>query len=112
VIPLTGDNLLPWVALIVVAVLGVGRLSRLITYDDYPPTIAIRARWAAITHDGGWSKLASCFWCLTPWLMLVAGVWFWLGYGTWAEAAWWVFFGWLAISYLTSMVVARDEPAE
>lgn len=109
-IPLTATNLLTWIAFVLVAVLGVGRVARLVTYDDYPPTIWLRSRWAALTHDNGWSKLASCFWCATPWLMLVALVWFWLGYGTWVETAWWIFWGWLAISYLCSMIVARDEP--
>jgi hypothetical protein len=110
VIPFAASNLLTWVAFLLVAVLGVGRLARLVTYDDYPPTIAIRIWWHRLTNDNGWAKLASCFWCFTPWAMLVALVWFWLGYGTWVELVWWAFWGWLAISYVTSMVVARDEP--
>lgn len=95
----------------VVAIYGTGRIARLVTYDDYPPTIAIRKWWAALTRDGGWSKLASCFWCFTPWAMLVCLAWFALGLlVVWIAIAWWLFFGWLALSYITSMVVARDEP--
>ena len=109
--PLTADNLILWVAVVFTAVLGTGRLARLVTYDDYPPTIWLRIQWSRLTRDNGWAKLATCFWCLTPWLMLVCGGWFALGLTVpWVLVAWWLFFGWLGISYLTSMVVARDEP--
>lgn len=109
-IPLTMDNLLMWIAVILVGVLGTGRIVRLVTYDDYPPTIAIRAGWARLVNDSGWSKLASCLWCFAPWAAIPCGLWFWLGYGTWVEAAWWIFYGWMAFGYVISMVVARDEP--
>lgn len=99
-------------AAIVVAVLGVGRFARLITYDDYPPTIWIRSLWAGITKDNGWTKLAECYWCFTPWAMLVCGGWFALGYLVlpWVLIVWWLFWGWLALSYVASMIIARDEP--
>ena len=36
-----------------VAMMGVGRFARLVTYDDYPPTIAIRSFWNRITNGNG-----------------------------------------------------------
>jgi hypothetical protein len=101
-----------WLALplaLATAILGVGRLTRLITYDDYPPTIWLRARWIKLTKAGGWSKLATCFWCAAPWLLLPCIAWAWLTQLNWT---WWLFFGWMGVSYLISMVVARDEPPE
>lgn len=95
---------------VLVAVLGAGRLTRVITYDDYPPSVWVRNWWRKVTRDGGWSKLASCFWCASPWVMLVC-----MGTGlisfnqAW-EPVWWLFWGWLALSYVTAMVIARDEP--
>jgi hypothetical protein len=91
--------------------LGVGRLARVITYDDFPPSIKVRIWWDKLTHDGPWSKLVHCFWCLTPWLMLFALAWFVAGiYVTWLAWAWAIFWGWLALSYITSIIIARDEP--
>lgn len=102
----------PWtvLALFFIIVFGVGRLARLITYDAFPPSVAFRNRWAEITNNGPWEKLFSCYWCLTPWITLVALVWFVLAWDVeWAAIAWVAFWGWLAIAYLTSMVVNRDE---
>jgi hypothetical protein len=100
-----------WLVAVAVLVLGVGRLVRIITYDDFPPSAWARSVWDTITNDGPWSKLAHCFWCLTPWVMLGAMAWYWVGTMVpWINVAWWIFWGWLALSYLASMIIARDEP--
>lgn len=101
------------IAFVLIGVLGVGRLTRLITHDAFPPAAWLRNRWSTLTRDSDWSLLFRCFWCLPPWLMLGCIGWF-IG-GTrvpWLGWAWLLFWGWLALSYLASMVVARDEPAE
>ena len=92
---------------ILVAVFGVGRLSRVLTYDAFPPAAWARIQWDKITKDGSWSKLAHCQWCATPWIMAVCIAW---GYFTSLHWSWWVLWGWLALSYLASIVIARDEP--
>jgi hypothetical protein len=100
-----------------VAMFGVGRLSRVVVYDDFPASIKLRIWWGRITsrengEDGPWTKLLNCFWCFTPWLTLVAMIWFALGTQfDWVAWTWWLFWGWLGLSYLTSMLIARDEPA-
>lgn len=104
-----------WLALaVVVLVIGVGRVARLVTYDKFPPAAALREWWTRVTakRKGDWGLLLWCQWCFTPWLMLVAGGWFLLTFSHpfWAWS-WWLFWGWMALSYLASMVVARDEPA-
>ena len=103
----------PWwlVVAVAVIVLGVGRLARIITYDGFPPAKWLRARWEKLTakHED-WGDLMFCPWCLTPWLYLLAGGWFASTFYVELLAwAWWLFWGWLALSYVTSMVVARDE---
>lgn len=106
-----------WLALAaVVAILGVGRWSRLITYDKFPPANWLRTKWAGWT-DGpkreAWGDLLFCPWCFTPWLMLVAIAWFVASiYVVWLAWVWWVLFTWGALSYVASMVIARDEPAD
>lgn len=100
-------------AAVLVALFGVGRLSRVLTWDPYPPAIAVRTAWSRLTNDGPWAKLATCFWCATPWLMLVAIGWFAVGlWVEWIAIAWWIFWGWLALSYASSIIIARDEPQD
>ena len=104
----------PWldVAAVITAVLGVGRLTRVITYEDYPPSVWFRTWWQGITKYGGWSKLATCLWCASPYIAAICVVWgvFTLNTG-WAWT-WWGFWGTLSIAYLSAMVLVRDEPPE
>lgn len=102
-----------WLIALAVLILGAGRLTRLITYDDFPPTIKIRTLWDKLTDDNDWNKLFHCFWCFGFWAGAFAMGWFALGFAAdWIMVAWWIVFGSLAIGYVISMVVARDEPAE
>ncbi len=101
----------PWIviAAILVAIVGVARLTRVLTYDVYPPSIWFRMTWTRITNDGPWSKLATCYWCASPWVMLVCMGW--LAASLWSLPAlivWFAFWGWLGLSYLASMVINRD----
>jgi hypothetical protein len=101
------------IAAVLVAIAGVGRLTRAITYDDFPPSIWWRMRWATWTHDGPWTKLFTCYWCLSPWIMAVAIGWYLLGLLVlWIAIAWWLFWGWLALSYLAAILVNHDEQAD
>ena len=95
---------LPWLA-IVVAVLSTARLTRLVTQDVYPPAAWFRNRWRAWTRDGDWSELVTCPFCAAPYL--AAGVLAW-GLLSGPHWTWWAFNGWLALSYLASMIVAQD----
>lgn len=107
----------PWmiVAAVLVAVLGVGRLVRVITQDSFPPAVWFRIKWDYVTRDrqtgadGKWGLLANCVWCLTPWMMAICIAW---GLATGFHWSWWLFWGWLGLSYITSMVIVRDEPGE
>lgn len=97
---------------ILTAIFGVARLTRVIVYDDFPPSVWWRMTWSRITNDGPWAKLFMCWWCLSSWIALVCILWYafltplhpvWL-YG------WWVFWGMLALGYAATMVIVRDEP--
>jgi hypothetical protein len=104
----------PWWVLIpaiIVAVIGVGRLTRVITYDDFPPAVAFRIWWSRITKDGPWAKLVHCAWCLSPWIMAIAVGWYLIGafFASWLLIAWWIFWGWLTLSYLAAQYVFFDE---
>lgn len=110
---LATDNF--WVALlaIVVGVLGVGRLTRVIVFDDFPPSVWWRMKWSAWTKDGPWSKLFLCWWCLSFWVSLVCIGWFLLiDVSPFFQWTWWIFWGALALSYVATMVIVRDEPKD
>lgn len=96
-----------------VAFMGVGRWSRLVTYDKFPPAVWVREHWETwtVTHKhGDWADLLFCPWCFTPWLMLVCIGWFALTFtAVWVAWLWWLFWGWGAISYLTSIVISYDQ---
>lgn len=90
----------------VVAVVGSARVTRLIVADEYPPSIWVRMKWDQITHDGPWAKLVHCPWCASPYVFAVCFAWAVLSDLHWS---WWVFWGWLAGSYLAAMVTHWDE---
>lgn len=96
-----------------VLVFGTGRFVRVVTYDDFPPTVWWRMTWNKITDDGPWSKLFSCFWCFGFWAASLSFAWFVAAHWVlWLGIAWWAIWGVLALSYTVSMLVARDEPAD
>ena len=102
------------IAAALVAVLGVGRFVRIIIFDAFPPAVWFRIKWDDLTHKSSWNKLFHCPWCLIPWVMLASIGWFFGGlYGpVWIAWAWWLFWGWLALAYVATMIYVRDEPAE
>jgi len=108
---------LPWgyfILAVVVGILSAGRLTRLVTADQWPPVVWVRDRWTDWTQKTerrqGWFLLLNCHWCFSPWAMLGVGAWAVLcRLEGWFGTAWWLFNGWLAASYVVAMVVHRDE---
>ena len=103
---------------IIEGLLGTARLTRVIVYDDFPPSAWVRIQWDKIVDPkrgpwwGLWNKLFHCWWCMGMWVALACIVWWafliplhpaWM-YG------WWVFWGALALSYAATMVIVRDTP--
>ena len=97
--------------------LGVGRLTRVIVYDDFPPAVWLRIKWDdLVSVQRGpwwamWNKLLHCWWCLSMWVAVACIVW-WTFLNPLHPAwmyAWWVFWGGLALSYAATMVIVRDQ---
>lgn len=112
-IPLVSD-VLTYLAATVVGVLSIARLTRLITQDTWPPVIYVRQWWDKVTTvkegpgkgaQGAWYDLVSCPYCAAPWITLPILAWALLSNLHWT---WWVFNGWLALAYVSAMVVAKD----
>jgi hypothetical protein len=95
----------------VVGILGAARLTRLFVDDSFPIVVKFQDWWDKKTRweaedESPWAKLFHCPWCLGPWMTLIALATAWASN---LHVAWWVFYGWLAASYVVSYVVFHDE---
>jgi hypothetical protein len=97
------------VAATIVGILSVGRTARLIGFDDYPPIVWLRVKWYDRFSDQGWGKLIYCPFCSAPYLAAGMLAWAWVSGLHWS---WWVINGWWGLSYLSSILVAYDQPEE
>lgn len=93
-------------AAVIIGTLSAARLTRLLTQDTFPPAVWFRIKWDNRTEGSGWNTLFHCHWCLAPWMTLPVGLWGWLSN---LHTSWWVFNAWLAVAYVASMIVERDE---
>jgi hypothetical protein len=98
-----------WVAAAIVAALSAARITRLFVFDSWPPTARLRAWWEGKV-SAEWEPLLKCGYCFG--VYSAAAV---LG-SAWAIVAltgslhwgWWLFNGWMALSYTASIIVAFD----
>lgn len=94
-----------WIAIALVSIASSARITRLLTYDAFPPVVRIRMWWDKVTKDGEWALLAHCGYCASFWITLVV-----LGSGwlsDWAPA-WWFVNGVFGASYLAAILMAND----
>lgn len=98
-----------WIALAVIAVMSSARITRLLTFDKFPPILAVR-RWyvTAMDHSEAtrpWQLLALCGYCMGFWVALGVLAW---GYLTDWQTAWWLVNGLFALAYAAAIVMAHD----
>lgn len=96
------------VAAVLVGLLSAGRIVRLFAQDSWPPAVRLRMWWDKVTHDGEWSTLAHCHWCMAPYVTALVMATALLSN---LHPVWWIVNGWLAASYVVSMIVERDDRA-
>lgn len=98
-----------WVygAALAASVVGVARIVRLVVFDDFPPTVALRLWWDKVTRHGPWKQIVHCGFCLSPYITLGSWAWAWASDLHWT---WWVAHLFAGATYLASIVVAYDQP--
>lgn len=97
----------------IVAVFAVGRITRLVTFDNYPPVKWFRDKWDAKTGESGWNELLHCPYCFSTYPALVIVPAFAVGLSGWDVfttflGVWWVGCSTLAVAYLAASFVASD----
>lgn len=112
-----------WVAVAAVTIMSVARITRLLTYDQFPPILYFRDK---ISEAGDktalgrkWALLAVCGYCMSFWVALVVIAW---GYfaGVFENpmtpagsdfpwfAAWWLVNSVFGSAYLGAIVMKHD----
>lgn len=107
-----------WIAVVAVVVMGTARVTRLVTFDHFPPVKWARNKFAEATDGSDWQLLAFCGYCASFWIAGVVVGWAVLagvldgpvdvGGMALGEKVWWLLFGTLGASYAAAMVMARD----
>lgn len=99
-----------WVAAAILSVVTTARITRLIVWDKYPPSVWVRTKWDQITGDsdgqeGPWTELVHCGYCAGMYVAPVVVLSGWLsGWHT----AWWVVCSCFTAAYLGAITMAFD----
>lgn len=104
-----------WIAVAVITIVSAARLTRLATWDKFPPVEWLRNKYADLTDGNGWQLLAFCGYCASFWITGIIVGWGWLAgvydgdydHST-AENVWLLMHGVLAASYAAAIVMAND----
>jgi hypothetical protein len=108
-----------WIAVVLTTIVSASRLTRLATWDEFPPVKWLREKYAEATDGSGWTLLAYCGYCASFWITgvvvgwaYVAGVFNPAGVGpaaaeVWTQV-WWLVNGVLAASYLAAILMVHD----
>lgn len=109
-----------WVAVAIITVTASARLTRLATYDQFPPVLWLREAYAEFMDKTerrrGWQVLAYCGYCASFWLTLIVVVWADLSgvFEGWTRdpslwaSGWWFLMGTLGASYLAAILMKND----
>lgn len=104
-----------WIAVVLATVMGASRLTRLATWDKFPPVVWLRDKYAEATDGNGWQLLAFCGYCASFWITTIVVMWGWFAGvydgafdDTTAEKVWWLLYFILGASYAAAIVMAND----
>ncbi len=96
----------------IVGTVTVGRVTRLVVDDDFPPVVWLRGWWIRNAPEK-WADLAVCAFCISFWIAAVNGGLAWLSYNGDGKLDWWWWVPNLifASAYIGAMINRRDIPA-
>jgi hypothetical protein len=94
-----------YILAVLVGTLSAARITRLLTWDKFPPTVYLRAFWDRVTNDGPYALLFHCPWCMSFWVTGAVAAW---GYFTEFNEAWWYVNAVFGFSYVAAWFVLHD----
>lgn len=98
-----------WVAIALTTIVSSSRLTRVVTFDVFPPARWLRDAWGNLMDRSrltqGYAILLFCQWCFSFWATLAVVLWGFLA--DWNEV-WWIINGSLAASYLAAIFMTND----
>ena len=94
-----------WIAVAAVTITSSARITRLVTYDKFPPVEWLRDKYADATDGSGWQLLAFCAYCASFWVTLAVVL---VGYYTDFHEAWWLVNAIFGGSYLAAILMVHD----
>lgn len=106
---MTIEAALLWLAIALVSVFSAARITRLVTYDAFPPSAWVRAKFDDLTNENDWSLLVHCGYCFSFWATIAVVL---SGYFSGWHTAWWLTNSILGGSYLAAIVMAADKDGD
>jgi len=97
-----------WLAVAVVTAPIYARVSRLVTWDSFPPSVWARMKWDTITKDGSWSLLAHCGYCFSVWAAFYRRLGLLADWDGFWGILWWIVNGSLAAAYVGAVFMRYD----
>lgn len=104
-----------WVGVTLIAIMSSARLTRLVTWDEFPPVRWMRDKFADATDGTGWQILVFCGYCFSFWATAaVVGTGWWAGVADGPEsvstpaAVWLSLNAVFGLSYAAAIVMAND----
>lgn len=98
-----------WIAVAAVSIVSSSRLTRFLTFDEFPPVTWFRDRFDEFMDKGPkrrkWGSISYCPWCASFWVTLAVVL---AGYYSDWHTVWWLVNGTFAGSYLAAMLMVRD----
>lgn len=112
-----------WIAVAIITIMSASRVTRLVTFDKFPPAMWLRDTYAEFTDKTPrrlkWQRLLFCGWCFSFWATALVVGWAdlagvldgrpaWGGDGELSIPLWFIINGTLGGSYLAAIVMRFD----
>lgn len=94
-----------WLAVALVTITSTARITRLLTFDLFPPIRWARDKFAERTDGSDWQLIAFCPYCMSFWVGAAV-----IGTGWLSDwhTAWWLINAVFGSSYLAAMLMVAD----
>lgn len=94
-----------WICIAIVVITSSARLTRLITFDKFPPIAWVREKFLGATDGSNWQLLGLCGYCMSFWVTAGVIIWGWL---VDFNEPWWLVNAIFGASYMAAIMMRYD----